>query len=163
MKNMIRNYGVLSVAILTALPATAMVHHGNQARFSFEQATNTAYTHPFYTATVIGAAAAAGFYFYNPNKAKELARKATGSGVVNGIVAGAALGTGAGLVSNYMESKQLPFSILIPLIAGATLYESTKKFMDRNQVPCQPELMYLSAISTWLNRIGSNRECKNNY
>lgn len=149
MKNTIRNYGFLSLALLTALPASAMMRSGKEPHSAFAQATNAACAHPFYTATFVGASAAAGFYFYNPSKAKELARKATGSGVANSMVTGAALGTGAGFLSRYMESKQLPFSTLIPLIAGAVLYESSQKFMDDNKIPYEDVLMWLTAIGTW--------------
>lgn len=106
--------------------------------------------HPFACLLAGTAAAATTYAIYNPANARRIAERAiNASGVANSIIVGGSIGTAAGLLSNYMEHRNMPYSTLLPFIAGITMYETAKNSMQTNNIPFCEGIGNLAAISTW--------------
>lgn len=106
--------------------------------------------HPAATLLIATGAAATAYYIYNPLNTKRLVRNAVNtSAVANSITVGGAIGTAAGLFSNYMARRQMDYSTCLPLIAGITVYQTATTFMQKNNIPHNESISYLAALSTW--------------
>lgn len=151
MTNITCKYALLSLALLSALPATAMTRYGHKDESVFEYTINNAIRHPFYAAAFTGAGAAAAAYFYNPQRTKQFVQNAAQtSGIANAMIVGGTIGTGAGLLTNYMSQSGFPLPEVVGIIAGMAAYNSTFAFMERNNLSKSNGLALAFGLSTFL-------------